>query len=270
MEIVDEQEAGWIAEEWSGGRGLVPRGPRCLLGYNPAEPGDVERHTGRRPPAGSDVWRVDVGGRFLRSGGVVYPSGVPYPEELAGRTATVSSEVWLYVDGPSSRVLGMHSWPEAVRRPVASQPHGDFDDDVVVHPDDVASQLDFECPIPHHPAWNPEYVVCRSRTDAIVILGKGIVPDPLNEMVLFEEGGLTLRVSASDPPDLAGILRVHQPPYRRSRLASVQAVGRELGRPLGPQTWPWPGELLWFKDGLRYELKGFVGLEQLEEVARTL
>jgi hypothetical protein len=267
---LDEREAAWIAEDWSGSRGLVPRGPRWLLGFGRAEPGDVERHTGQRPVSGADIWRIEVGGRFLRAGGTVYPGGVPYPRELAGQTATVSSEVWLYVDGRSSRVLGSHSWPEAIRRPVAARPTGDFDPEIVVHPDDAAERVDFELPCPAHPDWWTATIACLSRASAIVFLARGVVPEPLNEMQLFEEGGLSLRVSAADSPDFDRLLRAHQPPFRRCRGVGTTAIGREPGRALGPQTWPWPGELLWWRKGLTLELKGFVPLETLEEVARTI
>jgi hypothetical protein len=262
---MDADEAAWVAESWPGGRGLVPRGPRWLLGYAPADPAEVERHTGRRPS--SEVWRVDVGGRFLRSGGLVYPGGVPFPDELARKTAVVSSEVWLYVEESTSRVVGMHSWPEAVRRPVASVPREDFPADAVRHPDDA--RLGFTLRIPSHADWDAAAVVCRPD-EAVVILVRQTVPDPLNEMLLFEQGGLSLRESTGDRPDLAAILRDHQPPFRRTRVGRTEAIGRDPGRALGPQTWPWPGELLWWEGGIRFELKGFAQLATLEAVARTL
>ncbi len=96
------------------------------------------------------------------------------------------------------------------------------------------------------------------------------VPDPLNEMVLLEQGGLTLRESAEDRPDLETILRDHEPPFRRVRIGRSEGIGREPGRALGPQTWPWPGELLWWEGGVRFELKGFCPLVTLEEVGRSL
>lgn len=267
---MDESEAAWIAESWPGGRGLVPRGPRWLLGFNPADPDEAERHTGKRPLSASDVWRIEVGGRFLRSGGLVYPGGVPYPEDLARRTAIVSSEVWLYAEDDSSRILGMHSWPEAVRKPVASVPRGDYDDDDVVHPDDAGSRLDIPLALPGHAGWHAAAVVCRARGAATVLLACDVLPDPLNEMMLFERGGLSLRIDAADRLDLDGILPAHQPPFRRLRAGRHDAIGREPGRSLGPQTWPWPGELLWWASGVRYELKGFEPLARLEELARTI
>ena len=264
---MDERLADLIAQGWSGGRGLVPRGPRWLLGFGRAEPVDVERHTGNRP-VGMKVWRIEAGGRFLRSSGVVYPGGVPYPEELQHSTAVVSSEVWLYVDDDGD-VLGSYAWPEAVRKPIASHPDADFDEDQLVHPSDAA--LEFDLKVPAYPPWDPMLAVRWSPRDVTVLLVAETLPDPLNEMVLFEQRGLSMRATKSDePPDVARICRVHQPPFRSVRVRGAQAAGREPGRSLGPQTWPWPGELLWWADGVTYELKGFVGLQTLQDVAASL
>jgi hypothetical protein len=266
---MDEHEAARVAEFWSGGRGLVPRGPRVLLGFGPADPRDVERHTGRRPPAGS-VWRVEVGGRFLRSGGVVYPGGVPYPEELQHQTAVVSSEVWLYVSDGTGDVMGVYSWPEAVRRPIAAAPREDFDPDDVGHPSDAIGSLRMELRLPRHPAWDPALLVVNAPDDVIVLCVKETIPDPLNEMLLFEQGGVSLRAAVGARLDTAAILREFQPPFRELRVAESRAVGRDPGRSLGPQTWPWPGELLWWAEGVSYQLKGFQPLQTLHEIAATL
>lgn len=266
---MDEHEASRVAEYWSGGRGLVPRGPRMLLGFGPADPKDVERHIGRRPPPGA-VWRVEVGGRFLRSGGLVYPGGVPYPEELQHQTAVVSSEVWLYVSDRDGDVLGVYSWPEAVRRPIAAAPREDFAGSDVRHPSDAIGSLRMELRVPTHPGWDPALVVVSQPDDVVVLCVKETIPDPLNEMLLFEQEGVSVREAVADPVDVTAILREHQPPFRELRVGGGRAVGREPGRSLGPQTWPWPGELLWWAEGVRYEVKGFQPLAVLQEIAATL
>lgn len=264
---MDELKAQYVADTWSGGSGLVPRGPKLVLAARPSTPAEVERRTGRRPVGA--VWRLEVGGRFLRSGGIVYPGGVPFPEELHSRTAVIANEVWLYVD-EDGHVLGVYWWPDAVRRPVASVPREDFAPELVVHPSDAGSRLSF-LRLPDAPPWEPVAAVCISDREAVVFLTRGEVPDPLNEMVVYEHGGLSLRASCEDEPgrrvdDFAGS---HSPPYRRLRAPGAYAVGRDPGRALGPQTWPWPGELRWWEDGVAYELKGFVPIQTLQEVAAT-
>lgn len=264
---MDEREATLVAESWSGSRGLVPRGPRWLLGSGPASPEEVELHTGVRD---GTVWRLQVGGRFLRSGGLVYPGGVPYPEELQRHTAVVSSEVWLYVDEATGRVVGVHSWPEALRRPIASVPRADFDPDAVVPVDEVPDP-GFAIRVPAGREWGPILAVEASPDGVVVFACRGTVPDPLNEMLLFDAGGLSLRIRPSaEHRGVDGVLARHQPPFRRARAGRAPAAGREPGKPLGPQTWPWPGELLWWEDGLAWELKGFRPLAALQEIAARL
>lgn len=267
---MEERQAAAVAEAWRGGSGLVPRGPKMVLGVRPADPADVQQHTGRRPGVGSKVWRVEVGGRFLRSGGLVYPGGVPFPEDLQQETAVVSSEVWLYVDEETSGVIGVYSWPEAVRKPVAARPVEDFPPDSLVHPADVAGRFPFELPLPSHPEWEPALVADEGE-GAFVLCVREMLPDPVNEMLLYDDGGLGLRIRPEpDPPGVSAILAPHQPPFRPVRIGPQTACGREPGRALGPQTWPWPGELLWWADGLAFELKGFVPLATLVEVAKTV
>src|SRR5687767_13001764 len=133
---MDERAAQAVVDRRSGGSGLVPRGPKIVLATRPRLPSDVELHTGRRPLGLAPLWRVEVGGRFLRSGGLVYPGGVPFPEELHSRTAVIANEVWLYVDDDGD-VLGVYWWPDAVRRPIASVPREDFPTEDVVAPADA-------------------------------------------------------------------------------------------------------------------------------------
>lgn len=268
---MEERAARSIAEHWSGGGGLVPRGPRTLLACVPATRADVERHTGRHPARGTGLWRLEVGGRFLSSGGLVYPGGVPYPEELQHESPVVAGEVWLYVDQESQHVLGTYWWPDAVRRPVAAVPVGEYPEDAVMHPSDARERLGFELRVPQAAPWDAALAVCLSRSEAIVFCLCGVTPDPLHEMLVFEQGGLSMRALACErAPDLAGFLRSHQPPYRRLAVGGAFAVGRDPGRALGPQTWPWPGELRWWSDGVAYELKGFVPLAKLQQVAGTV
>jgi len=266
---MEESDAQFVAEAWPGGGGLVPRGPRMLLGFGPADREDVLRHTGVRPGPRDEVWRVQVGGRFLRASAPVYPGGVPVPEALQARTAVVSSEVWLYVEAESLDLVGMYSWPEAVRRPVASSPRADLRPDSVRHVADI--RVDFDLRVPAHRGWEAEMASVISPGELIVLLVREMLPDPLNEMVLFEQEGLTMRASAAaEPPDLRELIRQHQPPYRPARVRRAEAAGRDPGRALGPQTWPWPGELRWWDAGVNYELRGFQPLSVLVEVAGTL
>lgn len=267
---MDEYSAQAVVDRWSGGSGLVPRGPKIVLAARPCMASDVEMHTGRRPPGFSPLWRVEVGGRFLRSGGVVYPSGVPFPEELHSQTAVIANEVWLYVDDDGD-VLGVYWWPDAVRRPIASVPRADYGADLVVHPADAQAGVSFPLHLPDFPPWEPVAAVCLGPREAIVFLTQDRVPDPLNEMVIYEQGGLSLRLDADvEPPAAEDFARKHSPPYRRLRAPGAHAVGREPGRSLGPQTWPWPGELRWWNEGVNYELKGFVPLQTLQDVAATV
>lgn len=267
---MDEHEAQYIAEEWSGSGGLVPRGPRILLACVPATASEVERHTGRRPESLSGLWKLEIGGRFLSSGGLVYPGGVPYPEELQRQTALIANEVWLYVND-DGRVLGAYWWPDAMRRPIASVPREEYPADSARHPADLTDELDFELKVPDKAPWDASLAVALSKTHAVVFCTRDTIPDPLNDMVVFEQGGLVLTQRAERPsPDVSSFLRSHQPPHRRVQVAGKPAAGRDPGRALGPQTWPWPGELWWCDEGVTCELKGFVPLATLQEVAATM
>ena len=268
---MDERRAQALAEHWSGGSGLVPRGPRQLLAYFPATPSDVERHTGRRPPSIDGLWRLEVGGRFLRSGGLVYPGGVPYPEELHNQTAVITNEVWLYYDDNSERVLGSYWWPDALRRPIASMPRDEYPPSAVMDLTDASQLLEFELRVPVHQPWDAAIVIATNPREALVFCVKDTMPDPLHEMLLFEQGGLSLRAAVEERAwNVNDFLRSNSPPHRQLRIGSVVGTGRDPGRALGPQTWPWPGELRWWDDGVSYELKGFVPLATLQEVAATL
>jgi hypothetical protein len=268
---VDEYEAQLIAEHWSGGSGLVPRGPRQLLACQPATAADVERHTGRRPASRERLWRLEVGGRFLRSGGLVYPGGVPFPEELHSQTAVIANEVWLYVDEETHHVLGAYWWPDAVRRPIASRPHDEYPPDEIVSPADADAFLDFELRVPTREPWQKSIVFCPNPREAVVFCMTETTPDPLHEMLLFEQGGLSMRAHVAErAEDLGGFLRANSPPYRRLSVGRCAAAGRDPGRALGPQTWPWPAELRWWDAGVAYELKGLVPLQTLVDVANSL
>ena len=268
---MEAERAQQIAEHWSGGSGLVPRGPRQLLAYFPATAGDVERHTGRRPSSIDGLWRLEVGGRFLQSGGLVYPGGVPYPEELHSQTAVIANEVWLYADQESGRVLGSYWWPDAIRRPIAAPPRDEYPASAVVDPADACADLDFELRVPDRAPWTAQIAVCLNPREVVVFCVTETTPDPLHEMLLFEQGGVSMRATRKErAPDATEFLRSHSPPYRQVSIASAKAVGRDPGRALGPQTWPWPGELRWWDAGVAYELKGFVALATLQEVASSL
>ncbi len=266
---MDESLAQTIAEYWSGSGGLVPRGPRSLLAVVPVTLAEVERRTGARPSFGSNFWRLEVGGRFLRSGGLVYPGGVPYPEELHSRTAVIANEVWLYVDEDGD-VLGTYWWPDALRRPIAAQPSADYDDDQIVHPADAAERFAFPLKRPTVPEWAPTVTVCVSPEEAVVLCAHGVLPEPLNEMVVFAKGGLALRQRCESRPDLDSFLESNSPPFRPMRIGPVQGIGRDIGRALGPQTWPWPAELRWWGEGVSYEAKAFLPLAALQDVAASL
>jgi hypothetical protein len=199
---------------------------------------------------------------------------VPFPEELHRQTAVVASEVWIYADG-DGEVLGSYWWPDAVRRPVASNPTDDFSPDQVVHPTDASGRFSFDLALPSDPSLEAVAVAVVSPDEAVVFCTDGRMPDPLNEFVALEMEGMTIRQTAKgDPPDLQGFLHSHQPPYRRVAVGhgadAPQAIGRDPGRSLGPQTWPWPAELRWCQGGITYEMKGFQPLASLTEVARSL
>jgi hypothetical protein len=266
---VDSSLAEDVVEYWSRGSGVVARGPKSLMSIVPATPGDVERHCGRRPDISTDVWRLEVSGRFIASQGVLYPSGVPFPEELHDQTAIVSGEVWLYADG-DGEVLGAYWWPDAVRRPIASVPRDEYDSDEVIHPLDAPRSVDVPVPTIEHTDRVPVVAVRRSRRDITVFCTKGHVPEPLNEMCIYEQGGISLSARVTDRPDHVAFLRRHQPPYRRLSVRGCTAIAREPGRSLGPQTWPWPGELMWWDEGVRYEVKGFEGVSTLVEIATSM
>ena len=266
---MEEGLAAAVVDMWSRGAGVVARGPKMLLSIVPAERTEVERHTGRRTYDDSPVWRLEVSGRFLASGGVVYPGGVPFPEELHSQTAVIANEVWLYVDEDGD-VVGTYWWPDAVRRPIASIPRDDFPADMCVGPQDAQRYVDIAVPMPSREPWKPTLVVCLDA-DEVLVFCTTVDPEPLNEMLVYEHGGISVRAkAASRSPDIVAFLRTHQPPYRRLQVGDAPAVGRDPGRSLGPQTWPWPAELRWWSDGISYEVKGFEMLAILVEVAESI
>lgn len=241
-----------------------------LLSVVPASAGDIERHTGRRPTAGSDLWRLEVSGRFVASAGVMYPSGVPFPDELHNQTAIIAQEVWLYATEDGD-VLGAYWWPDAVRRPIAAMPSDEYAGEVVTHPNDASQHLDIAVPIPDHDAFEAAVAVCLDRREVLVFCVTSSPPEPLNEMLLFEAGGISIRARFEErKPDVMAFLRSHQPPYRRLTVRGLPAIARDLGRSLGPQTWPWPAELRWWEEGVSFEVKGFVPIATLAEVAESL
>ena len=267
---MEESRARVVVEHWSGGAGVVARGPKMLMSVVPASPGDIERHTGRRPPGYDDLWRLEVGGRFIASDGLLYPSGVPFPEELHSQTAIISNEVWLYVDD-DGYVLGAYWWPDAVRKPIAAMPRDDFAPSVTVHPSDASRRVDVPVPIPDLEPWEPVVAACPSRDEVVVFCTHGSVPEPLNQMVSYEQGGICVRSRAqSQRTDITGFLRGHQPPYRRVQVRGCEGFGRDPGRSLGPQTWPWPGEVSWWADGVRYDVTGFEQMNKLVEIATSI
>ncbi len=269
---MEDVRARAIVEAWSSGAGVVGRGPKMLMSVVPATPSDVERHTGRRPPLGEDLWRLEVGGRFVASSGTVYPTGVPFPEDLHSQTAVIANEIWLYVDADGD-VLGAYWWPDAVRRPIASVPRDDYPPDLVVHPRDVSSTVDVPVPIPSLEPWEPVVAARLSRHDVIVFCfpTPDAFPEPLNEMIVYELGGISARAKRSNErPDITSFLRSNQPPYRRVTVRGCAAVGRDPGRMLGPQTWPWPGEVRWWSEGVSYEIKGSLPLNALVEIGQSL
>jgi hypothetical protein len=256
----------------------VPRGPTSLLSVVPVLASDIERHIGRRPAGYGDFWRLEVSGRFLASTGYVTPHGVPYPEELHNETPIVANEVWLYADNEGG-IVGTYWWPDAVRKPVASVPRADYEPDVCVHPDDAASRVDVPVPKPSLEPWAPLLAAIRGPSEVIVFCVTENVPDPLNEMLVYADGGISVRATAeAQRPDVDGFLRSHQPPYRKVQVRLANGAGRDPGRALGPQTWPWPGELRWWeprgsgadgKTGVSYEVRGNVPVSVLVEVAES-
>src|SRR5688572_26618550 len=165
-----------------------------LMSVQPATPGDVERHTGLRPTDGEDLWRLEVGGRFVASHGTVYPSGVPFPEDLHSQTAVIANEVWLYADADGD-VLGAYWWPDALRRPIASMPRADYDDELAMHPADVGRSVDVPVAVPTIAPWEPVVAVRLSRREVIVFCfcEADASPQPLNEMIVYEMGGVSVR-----------------------------------------------------------------------------
>ncbi len=258
-----------VVDMWSRGAGVVARGPKLLLSIVPADRAEIERHTGRRSRVEGRLWRLEVSGRFLASDGVVYPGGVPFPEELHSQTAVIAQEVWLYADDDGD-VLGVYWWPDAVRRPIASVPRADFPEGMCVHPFDAGRSVSVPVPLPDRPPWDPAVAVCIDDDEVLVFCTQGQV-EPLNEMVVYENGGISVRAKrTAQRPDLNAFLASHQPPYRRVQVRGASGIGREVGRSLGPQTWPWPGELRWWDDGILYEVKGFELVSTLVDVASTI
>jgi hypothetical protein len=98
--------------------------------------------------------------------------------------------VWLYADDRSGRVLGIHPWPEAIRRPIASVPRADYHPDALVHPEDAGPHLDIALPLPEHRNYFCPLIVCHSRTHAMLLLVRELIPEPVNEMLLYEQEGL--------------------------------------------------------------------------------
>jgi hypothetical protein len=265
---LDERRARNIADRWYGGAGVVPRGPRRVLAVVPVTASEIEHHTGRHSLSTDGLWRIEVSGRFLQSHGTVYPGGVPFPEELHSRTAVIANEVWLYSDD-DGEVIGAYWWPDAIRKPIASQPTSDFHPDDIVDPSDLGKEMDVAPKLPNKP-WEPTVAVRLSSQEGIVFSTPGRIPDPLNEMVVYETGGVSLRTRVEKQrPDFEGFLRRNQPPFRRVTVARNAGVGRDPGRVLGPQTWPWPGELRWWENGVLYELRGFLPLTKLQAAASS-
>jgi hypothetical protein len=197
----------------------------------------------------------------------VYPGGVPFPEELHSQTAVIANEVWLYVDEDSGRVLGAYWWPDAVRRPIASRPHDEYPPEEVLSPAEADEFLDFDLRVPARSPWVPAIVFCPNSREAVVFCVTATTPDPLHEMLLFEQGGLSMRAHVAErAEDIGAFLRSNSPPYRRVSVGRCAAAGRDPGRALGPQTWPWPAELRWWDDRVAYELKGLVPLATLQDV----
>lgn len=275
---MEDSRARAVVARWSGGGGVVPRGPTSLLSVVPVAPADIERHTGRRPSGYADHWRLEVSGRFLAAAGLVYPGGVPYPEDLHNETPVVTNEVWLYADEDGT-IVGTYWWPDAIRKPVASVPRAEYGSEICFHPDDATAHVDLKVPLPSHEPWMPAVVVAPSRDEAIVFCVTEQMPDPLNEMLVYEHGGVSVRARAeATKPDTDDFLRSHQPPYRRVQVRLANGIARDAGRSLGPQTWPWPAELRWWeprgsgpegRSGVSYEIRGFQPLATLVDVAES-
>lgn len=259
---MESYQAELIVEGWRDGAGLVSRGPKWLLGFGPVTAEEAKPHCGYRRRLSDDLWRVQMGGRFLASEGLIYPGGVPFPDEVAGSTIVVASEVWLYVDMEAGRMIGSHWWPEAVRRPVASQPEDDFVHAVAF--DSLAEPP----PVPRLQGYVPR-LAARKDEGLTVLLSREELRHPVNEMVLLESGALSLRVASAliDPDE---IVFHHSPPFELVNLNSLPAAGRQPGRALGPQTWAWPGELLWNAGAWSFDLKAQLPLDRLTEIARTI
>lgn len=266
---MNEALATTVVDLWSRGAGVVARGPKMLLSIVPAQRTEVERRTGRGAPADGAVWRLEVSGRFLASGGVVYPGGVPFPEELHSQTAIIANEVWLYVDDDGD-IVGTYWWPDAVRRPIASVPRDDYPRDMCVSPDEASRCVDIEIPLPRCEPWEPITVVCLDADEVLVFCSPSAI-ETFNEMVVYENGGVSVRAKrAEQPPDIASFLRSNQPPYRSVQVNGCAGIGRDPGRALGPQTWPWPGEIRWWSAGMQYEVKGFEPVTTLVTIAGSI
>lgn len=226
-----------------------------------------------------EFWRLEVSGRFLASAGLVYPGGVPYPEDLHNETPIVTHEVWLYAD-EDGRVVGTYWWPDAVRKPIASVPREEYAGELSIHPADVGDRLDIPLPLPDLEPWTPAVAVCLSRSEVLVFCVTDDAPDLLNEMFVYEHGGISVRARAEDErQDFNAFLRSHQPPFRRVQVRLASGIARDPGRALGPQTWPWPAELRWWEPrrsgaegpkGVTYEVRGNVGVATLIEVAESI
>ena len=207
---MDDRRARDVADRWYGGAGVVPRGPRRVLAVIPVTPSEIEQHTGRHSLPPSTYWRIEVSGRFLQSQGTVYPGGVPFPEELHSRTAVIANEVWLYADDDGD-VIGAYWWPDAIRKPIAAQPTSDFHPDDIVDPSELSHDMDVAVRFPTKP-WEPTVGVRLSSQEAIVFSIPGRIPDPLNEMVIYETGGVSLRTRVEKlRPDFEGFLRAEHP-----------------------------------------------------------
>jgi len=207
-----------------------------------------------------------VAGRFIQSGGLIYPGGVPFPEDLAGEVAVVTNEVWLYVDAGRRAVIGQHWWPEAMRKPVASAPRAEFHQRDLMSLEEAGTRLRLS--LPQDVPWEPGPFVGLPQGGILVMFTCGLLPEPLNEMVLLEGGGLSLRARpASTGPAPEAVLEAGSPPFRRLDAGGFLGVGREPGRTLGPHTWPWPAELLWRNGDMTYQLRGHTELGVLQGVA---
>ena len=95
-------------------------------------------------------------------------------------------------------MLGAYWWPDALRRPIASVPKDEYPPDDAVHPSVAVQRMSFPLCLPDVPPWEPAIAICLGSDEVIVFLTHGAIPEPLHEMLLFEQGGLSLRAKASD------------------------------------------------------------------------